>query len=109
VSRHDRLLALQRAFTIHRERPFPKSSDDDEASELHDELAEYDTFIAGLVSTILNNGDISAYHLEVDADLKARIEKVIEEGRAEAAGDAKQYLEYLAQLEKLVELAKACI
>lgn len=102
---NEELKELVQAFEDFKRMPFPEDSDDDEASQLHAELAEYDSFIAGIVSTLLEGGRVSPHLLKFDDDLKTRLEKVARESRQPAASSAEEYLRYLDALRRLIDLA----
>jgi hypothetical protein len=102
-----KLEELARAFKIFESIPFPEDSDDDEFSQLHAELVEYDGYIAGLISTLLEGGYVSPNLLRFDYDLQARLQKIVIEGTPESSLYAKKYLNYLDALKQLLELVKA--
>jgi len=99
------LIELTRAFEEFKQMPFPEDSDHEEVSQFHAELAEYDGFIAGLVSILLAGDRVSPELLRVDDDLKASLENIARTGQQPAASDAAKYLCYLGALKKVIDLA----
>ena len=93
--------ALEEAFAAFRDVPFPRGSADEELSDAHAELAEYDGHVAGVVTTLLAGGDVSPEQLAFDDDLRARFE------RAPAREEARRYVEYMDELRRLLDAARA--
>ncbi len=79
----------------------------DELDDLHGSLAEYDGFIAGLISQAVSGATRLSHPLERDPDLRRRFERLVVEGSPAVAADARNYLEYLNQIDKLIDLTKA--
>lgn len=96
---------LRVAFAKHEDWPFPDDSSDDSASQLHAELADYDGYVAGRVSTLINGGRLGKGDLKLDMSLKNRLEDLSNSDSIGSA-DARAYLEYFHQLEVLLALAK---
>jgi len=92
---------LETAFTEFSRLPFPKDSDNEELSELHAELVMYDSFIAGNISAILDNKQVTLATLKSNHKLKIHLTKLANDGSLEA----KNYLKYLDELDKLINLA----
>jgi hypothetical protein len=104
---------LVRADAALRQKPFPEGSDDDEAGELHADLALLNTEFNGLIVRSLGGGARrdNLFGPKEDwryRDLKARLQALTREPNEKAASDARRYLEYLDALWYLVELAKRC-
>lgn len=99
------LEALKRTFEGFKRLPFPVDSNDDEVSQLHTELIEYDGFVAGLVVTLLEGGYVPPHLLTFDHQLKARLEKIIKGSHSSAVADAEKYLQYLDALGRLIDIA----
>jgi hypothetical protein len=95
---------LKRAFDKFRSLPFPEDSENDEVSQLHAELAEYDGFVAGLVATLLQGDDMSP-HLRFDNELEDRLARIARWGGPTARADARKHLEYLGALKNLIDTA----
>jgi hypothetical protein len=94
---------LERAFEEFKNVPFPVGSRDEEADELHADLALYDTYVAGFATSLLAGGTPTP--VEFDVELETRLRRLAGEDRL-AASDAKRYLDYLAEIRKLLELAR---
>lgn len=101
------LQELERAFAEFERLPLPEDSEDDDAGELHAELAEYDSYVAGLITTLLAGNPVPPDSLQFDEDLKARLEALAREGREPASSDAQKYLRYLEALREILALARA--
>jgi hypothetical protein len=97
----ERRRALEDALSAFRDVPFPRGSADEELSDAHAELAEYDGYVAGLVTTLLEGGDVSPAQLAFDDDLRQRFE------RAPAQEEARRYVEYMDELRRLLDAARA--
>lgn len=96
---------LRCAFEGFKRLPFPVDSDDDAVSQLHAELIEYNGFVAGLVVTLLEGGDVPPHLLTFDYQLKACLKKIIKEAPPSAVADAEKYLQYLDALGGLIDIA----
>ena len=92
---------LRVAFRAHADRPFPSNSQDEAASELHDDLAEWAGYVAGRVVTIINCGRLSIEDLGSNEDLRNRLESLCASS-SPGAEDARHYLEYLSELDALL-------
>ncbi len=97
---------LRGAFARLGDRPFPEDSSDDDASQLHAELADFDGYVAGRITTLINGGLLGRKDLASDATLKRRLEALANNSESAGSGDAKRYLEYFRQLEGLLELGR---
>jgi hypothetical protein len=95
---------LRHAFEDFEQVPFPAGSDDQTVDELRTELAEYDSWAAGLVSSLIG-GAPPSQPVSFDAELEARLLAVVREGDAQSVADARRYLDYLGRWRELVELA----
>ncbi len=84
---------LRVAFEKLGDRPFPDDSSDDNASQLHAELAEFDGYVAGRITTLINGGRLGRKELESDTALRSRLE-VLASSDSPGSADAKAYLEY---------------
>jgi len=99
---------LERAFSQKNSIAFPPESDFEETSELHAELALYDTFMAGIITTLIQDGRVPREHarlLRPAPELRARLRVATESECSALAADAVRYLDYLDRLEHVVELA----
>jgi len=64
---------LRQAFERLLERSFPDDSDDEQASELHADLVEYDGYVAGRITTLLGGGGrLQSSDLKSDDSLRQR-------------------------------------
>jgi hypothetical protein len=102
---HKQVVALYEGF---KHTPFPAVSSEEEAAELHAELALLDTGCNGLIAMAIG-GDLSSkesltsYEWRLD-DLRIRLQSMIREGNRTAASDARCYLDYLGTLREVVRL-----
>jgi hypothetical protein len=96
--------SLRRAFEDFEKLPFPKGSSSDAADELKAELAQYDGWATGLISSLVGGSEPSQ-ELAFDADLQRRLIELSHSDVPRAASDAARYLDYLGRLRELVELA----
>lgn len=69
ASRTEAIEQLRTAFDRLRVRPFPDDCDNDDASPLRAELVEFDGYVAGRITTLINGGRLSSHELESDSDL----------------------------------------
>lgn len=104
---------LVRAYEALRQKPFPDGSDDDDAGELHADLALLNTELNGLIVRSLGGGARreNLFGPEEEwryRDLGARLQALTREPNEKAANDARRYLDYLGTLWHVVELAKRC-
>jgi hypothetical protein len=97
---------LRRAFEEFADVPFPAASGDDRVNELRADLAEYDSWVAGLISTLIG-GSVPSQPVKFDADLEARLVALAEGEDARAAADAARYLDYLRGWRELVDLTQS--
>jgi hypothetical protein len=97
---------LRAAFEMLGERPFPDDSENDQASQLHAELAEFDGYVAGRITTLVNGGRLSSHDLESDRDLKHRLE-TLAASDSPGATDARRYLDYFIELDALLVLGRS--
>jgi len=97
---------LRAAFERLAQRPFPDDSDYDDASQLHAELAEFDGYVAGRITTLLNGGRLSVREVESDLDLKERLEKLAASD-SPGATDAQKYLAYFAEIDSLLAVGRS--
>jgi len=86
--------------------PFPDDSADAVASQLHAELAEYDGYVAGRITTLLAGGELTLEELGSDDRLKVEIETLAADSASSGSADARKYLEYLSTLEAALGLAR---
>lgn len=100
------IVLLSTAFDEFMKQPFPRGSENRELYELYPEFVEYDGFIAGLISTLLSGGKIDRDRLYFDVKLKGRLERIIANGDPSQVDKAREYLDYLMSLKKLIDLAE---
>jgi hypothetical protein len=81
------------------------SSDDVEASVLHDELVDFNMCMAGRLSSLLGDGRPPASDLKADDELRRRLEELVA-SNSSGASDAKRYLDYLGELESVLAMAR---
>jgi hypothetical protein len=93
-------------FEKHKGLPFPVDSEDDRASELRAELIEYDSHIAGLITTLLGGGSLTRGQLMSNDDLRYRLESLVHDSTGTVAAEGREYLKYLGHIEVLVDLLK---
>jgi hypothetical protein len=96
---------LRAAFEKLRDRPFPDDSDSEDASQLHAELAEFDGYVAGRITTLLSGARLSSHELESDKGLRQRLE-ALAVSDSPGAADAHRYLEYFAELDRLLAIGR---
>ncbi len=101
------LKILRRAYADFTRVPFPKSSPDPEAAELHVALVDYTSWICGLISWLEEGYNSPPYPLEPDTKLRRRTEQVAREGSPGASSDARRYLTYLDEIDKLIKVSKS--
>jgi hypothetical protein len=97
---------LKSCFERFKKISFPEDSDDSQSSQLHAELIEYDGFIAGLISRVIDGEMISIKDFESGYELKSRLEKIANDKNAPGAKDAKIYLNYLEEIIKLIDIIR---
>ncbi len=98
------LTALQELFDRFRQFPFPRGTVNGELYEIHGKLAEYDGYIAGLISSLLKNRSIPAGSLYFDTDLETKLTVIAHHGGSPAREAAKTYFNYLSKLKELINL-----
>jgi hypothetical protein len=96
---------LRGAFEGLGNQPFPEDSSDDDASQLHAELANFDGYVAGRITTLINGGLLGRTELDSDTILKGRLE-ALANSNATGSADAMRYLEYFLRLEALLDLGR---
>lgn len=87
--------------------PFPARSADDRADLLHAELLLYDSSVGEAVMALLTGERPDNDALRPNPVLRSDLEALAASGDAEAAADARAYLEYLERLDALLQLARA--
>ena len=97
---------LRRAFERLRARNFPNDSGDEQSSELHAELAEYDGYIAGRITTLLGGGRLRNSDLKPDDDLRRRL-VMLAKSSSLGAATATKYLAYLDEVDSLLIMARS--
>ena len=100
---------LTQLFETFKREPFPQNSSDDRLSELFAELAECETYTAGLIVTVAAGSRVDLQMLQFDEDLKRRIETLSHDRDPSVAAEAAGYLRYLTQLQDLVAVARRCV
>jgi hypothetical protein len=101
-----RLDGLRQAFERLRARDFPNDSGDEQSSELHAELAEYDGYIAGQITTLLGSGRLRNSDLKPDDDLRRRL-VLLAKSSSPGAATATKYLVYLDEIDSLLIMARS--
>ena len=97
---------LRREFESFTNLPFPDHTvDDEKAMELHVDLLEYDTHVAGLISSLSKGVDVDPDRLRFDENLANRLEAFREE-RPDADAFVEEHLRYLEVLHHLIEMSK---
>src|SRR6185312_16219931 len=99
---------IKRAFERFKALPFPHGSSCDVTSDLHADLALYDTTMAGIITTLIQTGQVKPEYvslLKPDTDLRTRLHAALGSKCAVVASDAGRYLEYLVAWEAIVQLA----
>lgn len=96
---------LREAFNQFKKIPFPRSSSNILLGNIHDELIEYDSFLAGLINSYLSGKSINIDLVSYDIDLEKKIREYISTKREETAL-AEQYLQYMKNLKKMIDLVK---
>lgn len=99
------IASLKARFENFCELPFPDDSSDDTASQLHAELAEFDGYAAGRISTLINGGRLGRKDLQTDTALGARL-KALAGSSLPGSSDARMYLDQFLELEALLALAR---
>lgn len=97
---------LRAAFEKLGDRPFPDDSDSEDASQLHAELAEFDGYVAGRITTLLSGGRLSSHELQSDKGLRQRLE-ALAVSDSPGAADAQRYLDYFAELDALLAVGRS--
>jgi hypothetical protein len=100
-----RLGGLRRAFARLGETGFPDDNGDEQSSQLHAELAQYDSYVAGRITTLLGGGRLSSSDLEIDGALRRQLTELASSSSSGAAA-ATRYLAYLDELDTLVITAR---
>ena len=95
---------LKGQFEIFKSIPFPLDSSDDELSEIHAELADFDGYITGLVDTLLAYR--SAIAIQYDQALEERIRSALQRKEGGDFFQVDQYLKYILVIKKLANLAQ---
>ncbi len=101
----DMIARLRARFNGLANRPFPDDSSDDTASQLHAELADFDGYVAGRITTLINGGHLERKDLESDIALGRRLAELASSDRPGSA-DARIYLDYFRELDALLASAK---
>jgi hypothetical protein len=106
---------LEREWEAFYDLPFPgwgragyaTHQESDEMGDLHASLAEYDGYIAGLVMQAVTGATRLSHPLMKDPELRERFERLAWGGSPEVAADARDYLEYLDRIDRLIEVTRA--
>ena len=102
-----RMVELKRLFREFTNMPFPKGSADSELNKIHADLVQYDSRIAGCISTILSGDQVPAQHLRDEVGLSNRLDQVLtNKQEPKALLEAKSYHSYLWHLKRLASLAR---
>jgi len=99
---------LREQYDAFKRRPFPDGSPDENASQLHAELALFGTELNGLIAQTLGTSNrlIGAEEEWRYRDLRARLKSLSVEGDADAATCARSYLDYLDALWSIANLLR---
>ena len=100
--------ALKAQFRKFKRLPFPSNSTHEPLSILHGELVLLDTFAAGIVFTVAHGGRLSPDAWPIAKNLGAlreRLEEIERSDDCSVRHDAQRYLEYVAELTRLLDLA----
>ncbi len=85
--------------------PFPPNSDDKVISDVHDQLVEYDGYMAGLISSYAKGNQTVKSKICYDDQFEKSIaQRVVESPHLEK--EAQVYFEYLQKLKELIDLAQ---
>src|SRR5574341_1719601 len=103
------LTRLRKLFEEFKRIPFPRGAVTDELNEIHGEVAEYDGYIAGLITTLLSRQSIPSGSLFFDAKIQGRLNAIVEQGDLQASEAAKIYLDYLGKLKELIDLGNEIV
>ncbi len=84
----------------------------EELEESHDiraELVKYDSYIGGIVVTMVKHNRRSSYPLRRDPQLRQRLSKLISQGSPIAVLWAQEYLNHLDVIEEVIVLAERVV
>ena len=97
---------LIQAFQQFKRLPFPSSASNDELNLIHAELAEYDGFIAGTISSLLSGSKFSRGNLKFEQSLADRLENILSTSKdTKVLEQARKYLSYLEAIKNILEEA----
>ena len=98
---------LREAIADLRATPFPKSPLDENGSELHARLAEFDGHTNGLLERVMSGEKQLPFQLRPDPALRTAIEHLRDRSAGDIRAGASSLLAYLAILERAIQAAQS--
>ena len=102
------LKKLQEAYAKFKKIPFPDCPNEDKLYDLYVEIVDFDSYIAGLISSYLKGGKINKTALYFD-------EKILENLKAFSSSNPKDkkeinlYINYMYELKNIIYMTKKII
>ena len=96
---------LERVFRKFEDIKFPEGSENEILDNIHDDIAEYDGYVAGIITSILDGHNVDKSKLYFDNNLNDRLLEVINDSDTESAQKAIEYMKYMQELKALIEMA----
>lgn len=94
---------LKTAYDNFRKIPFPEPPIDDELYRIYSELAEFDAYIAGLISSFLKGKKITKSDLQMDENIKKNLIN-FETDNQQTKDEVFEYINYLNKLDELIKM-----
>jgi hypothetical protein len=107
-TRDDMWTDLDAAFATLRALPFPRSGRDPRLQDAHATLAEYDGYIAGIITRLLRDGGTPAYPLKFKPMLREHLIGLTQYHES-VGSHAILLLTYLDQIEEVVQQARTAV
>ncbi len=95
---------LKIAFNKFRKIPFPKPPIADELYDIYSEMIEFDAYIAGLISSIINKKKINKSDLHMNEKIKFALNN-FETHDKQTEKELSIYINYMNELEALINIA----
>ena len=97
------LKKLKIAFDNFRKIPFPEPPITDELYDIYSEIVEFDAYIAGLISSLINNKKINKCDLHMDENIKHNLINFKTTDK-QTKKELYIYINYINKLEALINL-----